>query len=156
MRAIKLIANLFHSPAVVLGEVDSLQPECRLAVGSGFMDAQECIRYGQYAHLDPMPRAYAALATGTVATSNRVVPEGKRRSVFVNEYLRPLGATEALGCSLLSSNGRFAALSILQGTKQDDYDDDDIACLERLAPHLKRALQIRRSLSSKRSAQQGT
>jgi hypothetical protein len=144
MRAIELIADLFHSPAVVLGEVDSLQPECRLAVRSGFMDAQECVRYGQYAHLDPMPHAYAALATGTVTTSNRVVPEGKRRSVFVNEYLRPLGATEALGCSLLSSNGRFAALSILQGTKRDDYDNDDIACLERLAPHLKRALQIRR------------
>jgi hypothetical protein len=64
-----------------------------------------------------MPRAYAALATGTVTTSNRVVPDGKRRSMFVNEYLHPLGATEALGCSLLSSNGRFAALSILQGTK---------------------------------------
>jgi hypothetical protein len=91
-----------------------------------------------------MPRAYAALATGTVTTSNRVVPDGKRRSMFVNEYLHPLGATEALGCSLLSSNGRFAALSILQGTKQNSYGDDDVARLERLTPHLARALQIRR------------
>jgi hypothetical protein len=144
MCAIELIADLFHSPAAVLGELDQLQPECQLAIGSGFMDAQECVRYGQYAHLDPMPRAYAALATGTVTTSNRVVPDGKRRSMFVNEYLHPLGATEALGCSLLSSNGRFAALSILQGTKQNSYGDDDVARLERLTPHLARALQIRR------------
>ncbi len=143
-RAMELITDLFHSPAVVLGELDRLRPECRLALGSGVMDAQEFVRYGQYAHLDPMPRAYAAMATGAVTTSNRVVPEGKHRSVFVNEYLRPLGATEALGCSLLAGDGRFAALSILQGTKQNSYDDDDIARLERLAPHLTRALQIRR------------
>jgi hypothetical protein len=144
VRAIALITDLFHSPAAVLGELDRLQPECRLAVGSGFMDAQEFVRYGAYAHLDPMPRAYAALATGTVTTSNRIVPEGNRRRVFVNEYLHPLGASEALGCSLLSDDGRFAALSILQGTKQNSFDDDDIACLERLTPHLTRALQIRR------------
>jgi hypothetical protein len=143
-RAIELIANLFHSPAAVIGEVDQSQPECQLAIDSGFMDAQERVRYGQYAHLDPMPRAYAALVTGTVTTSNRAVPVGKRRGVFVNEYLLPLGATEALGCSLLSSNGRFAALSIVQGTNQNSYDDEDIARLERFVPHLTRALQIRR------------
>jgi hypothetical protein len=39
-----------------------------------------------------MPRAFAALAAGTVTTSNRIVPESKHRSIFVNEYLLPLGA----------------------------------------------------------------
>ena len=109
------------------------------------MDAQEFVRYGQYAHLDPMPRAYAAMATGAVTTSNRVVPEGKHRSVFVNEYLRPLERYQKhLDARCWQADGRFAALSILQGTKQNSYDDDDIARLERLAPHLTRALQIRR------------
>jgi hypothetical protein len=144
MRAIELIASLFHSPAVVLGQIDHLQPEMRLAIGSGFMDAQEFVRYGQYAQVDPLPRAFAALATGTVTTSNRIVPEGKLRSIFVNEYLLPLGAAEALGCPLLSSDGRFAALSVLQDAKRSSFDDEDIARLERLTPHLTRALQIRR------------
>jgi hypothetical protein len=144
MRAIELIASLFHSPAVVFGEIDHLRPELRFAIGSGFMDAQEFVRYAQYAQVDPMPRAFAALAAGTVTTSNRIVPQGKHRSIFVNEYLIPLGAAEALGCPLLSSNGRFAALSVLQDVKRSGYDDEDIACLERLTPHLTRALQIRR------------
>jgi DNA-binding CsgD family transcriptional regulator len=144
IRTIELIAQYFNSPAVVIGEIDNLQPECRLGIGCGIVDAAELVRCGRYAHLDPMPRAYAALPTGTVATSNRLIPGGARRDVFVNEYLLPLGAKEALGCSLSSSNGRFALISILQGVKQRSYDDCDIARLERLAPHLTRALQIRR------------
>jgi len=144
MRAIELIASLFNSPAVVLGEIDHLHPELRFAIGSGFMDDQAFVRYGRYAQVDPMPRAFAALAAGTVTTSNRIVPESKHRSIFVNEYLLPLGAAEALGCPLLSSNGRFAALSVLQDSKQRSYDDEDLARLERLTPHLTRALQIRR------------
>jgi hypothetical protein len=56
------------------------------------MDDQAFVRYGRYAQVDPMPRAFAALAAGTVTTSNRIVPESKHRSIFVNEYLLPLGA----------------------------------------------------------------
>jgi Bacterial regulatory proteins, luxR family len=145
LRAIELICDLFHSPAAALGEIDQLRPECQLLLRSGSMrGAQELIRYGQYAHLDPLPRALAALAAGTVTTSNRVVPQSKERSVFVNEFLVPLGATETLGCTLSSSKGRLAVLSVLQGVKRNSYDDHDIARLERFTPHLTRALQIRR------------
>ena len=144
VRAIELIAAYFASPAAILAEIDQLQPECRLGIGVGVVDAQEFVRYGQYAHLDPMPRALAALPAGTVATSNHIIPNGERRSVFINEYLLPLGAKEALGCPLLSNNGRFALLSVLQGINRESYDAGDIARLERLTPHLTRALQIRR------------
>jgi DNA-binding CsgD family transcriptional regulator len=144
LRALDLIAGYFASPAVVVGEIDSARPECRLGVGVGFMDAVELMKYGQYAHLDPFPRAMAGLPAGTVTTSNRIVPESESRSAFVNEYLRPKGAVESLGCSLFSSNGHFAVISILQGIKQDRYDDHDVAPLGRLTPHLTRTLQIRR------------
>jgi hypothetical protein len=144
MRMLELIAGYFGSPAAVIGEIDQLRPECRLGIGTGFMDANELVRYGQYAHLDPMPRAFAASPVGTVSTSNQLIPEGERRSVFINEYLLGLGAKESLGCPLFSSDGRFALLSILQGPKQRSYDEHDIARLERLTPHLTRALQIRR------------
>jgi hypothetical protein len=127
VRVLELIATYFDSPAVVLGEIDQLQPECRLGVGSGFMDAGELVRYGQYAHIDPMPRACAGLPAGTAATSNHLIPDGRHRSVFVNEYLLPIGAKEALGCSLFSTNGRFALIGILQGIKQSSYDDHDIS-----------------------------
>ena len=144
VRAIELIAAYFASPAAILAEIDQLQPECRLGIGVGVVDAQEFVRYGQYAHLDPMPRALAALPAGTVTSSNHIIPYDERRSVFVNEYLLSLGASETLGCPLLSYNGRFALISVLQGINRESYDAGDVARLERLTPHLTRALQIRR------------
>jgi hypothetical protein len=130
VRALALIAELFGSPAVVLGETDKLRPELQLAIGVGVMDAPELVRYGQsFAHLDPMPRALAALAAGTVTTSNRIIPDGGRGSEFTNEYLLPLGVNESLSCPLLSTAGRFALLSVLRGDSGKTYDDDDVARL---------------------------
>jgi hypothetical protein len=143
-RALELMGCYFSSPAVALGQVDLLSPEAQLGVASGFMDEQEMVVYRQYAHLDPMPLAFSGLPAGTVATSNRIVPDSVRRGVFVNEYLVPRGAKEAMGCSLFSSNGRFALISVLQGINQESHGDEDMACLGRIAPHLIRALQLRR------------
>jgi DNA-binding CsgD family transcriptional regulator len=143
-RALELIAAAFESPAIALGELDRSRPECQLTLGVGFMEGDELARYAEFAHLDPMPTAFAALPAGTVATSQGLIPNGARRSAFVSDYLIPLGAQETLGCPLFSSNGRFALISILQGVNQKDYDAHDVTRLERIVPHLTRTLQIRR------------
>ena len=143
-RALALMTTYFNSLAAALGESDRMRPECQMVLASGAIDGPQIARYSQYAHLDPLPGAFAALAAGTVTTSNRIVPESERRKIFTNEYLAPMGAIEALGCPLLSGNGRFALISFLQDRNQESFDDADIARLERLTPHLTRALQIRR------------
>ena len=143
-RALALMTTYFNSLAAALGESDRMRPECQMVLASGAIDGPQIARYSQYAHLDPLPGAFAALAAGTVTTSNRIVPESERRKIFANEYLAPMGANEALGCPLLSGNGRFALISFLQDRNQESFDDADIARLERLTPHLTRALQIRR------------
>jgi hypothetical protein len=143
-RALALMTTYFNSLAAALGESDRMRPECQMVLASGAIDGPQIARYSQYAHLDPLPGAFAALAAGTVTTSNRIVPESERRKIFANEYLAPMGANEALGCPLLSGNGRFALISFLQDRNQESFDDSDIARLERLTPHLTRALQIRR------------
>ena len=144
-RAIELIAEYFGSPGVLLGELDQAQPHRSFAFGVHTIDASFFTGYARCENLDPAPRAYAALPVGRASLSNRMFPERERRtSVFVNEFLLPHGLNSSLGSPLLASGGRSAMIGIFQSAHCRNYDDDDIARLERLTPHLTRALQIRR------------
>src|SRR5664279_5073922 len=144
-RAIELIAEYFGSPGVLLGELDQAQPHRSFAFGVHTIDASFFTGYARCANLDPAPRAYAALPVGRASLSNRMFTEHERRtSVFVNEFLVPHGLNSSLGSPLLASGGRSAMIGIFQSAHCRNYDDDDIARLERLTPHLTRALQIRR------------
>jgi DNA-binding CsgD family transcriptional regulator len=145
IRAIALIAEYFESPGVLLGELDQAQPERQFAIGARTIDQEYFARYAEHAELDPAPRAFAALAVGTASITDRIFSESfLRRNVFLNEFLVPRGVNGALACPLLSESGRFALIAVQQGVNRRSYDDDDIARVERLAPHLTRALQIRR------------
>ena len=144
-RALVLIAEYFESPGVLLGELDQAQPHRSFAFGVHTIDASFFTGYARCANLDPAPRAYAALPVGRASLSNRMFTERERRtSVFVNEFLLPHGLNSSLGSPLLASGGRSAMIGIFQSAHCRNYDDDDIAHLERLTPHLTRALQIRR------------
>ena len=96
-RALALMTTYFNSLAAALGESDRMRPECQMVLASGAIDGPQIARYSQYAHLDPLPGAFAALAAGTVTTSNRIVPESERRKIFANEYLAPMGANRSFG-----------------------------------------------------------
>ncbi|HEX7564184.1 MAG TPA: LuxR C-terminal-related transcriptional regulator [Bradyrhizobium sp.] len=144
-RAIAQIAEYFESPGVLLGELDQAQPERQFAIGARTIDQEYFARYAEHAELDPAPRAFAALAVGTASITDRMFSESfLRRNVFLNEFLVPRGVNGALACPLLSESGRFALIAVQQGVNRRSYDDDDIARVERLAPHMMRALQIRR------------
>lgn len=144
-RALVLIAEYFESPGVLLGELDQAQPHRSFAFGVHTIDASFFTGYARCENLDPAPRAYAALPVGRASLSNRMFTERERRtSVFVNEFLLPHGLNSSLGSPLLASGGRSAMIGIFQSAHCRNYDDDDIARLERLTPHLTRALQIRR------------
>lgn len=144
-RALELISGYFDSPGVTLGELDQTRPERQFVMGTRTIDDEFFANYMPYAELDPAPRAFAALAVGTASITDRMFSESfRRRNVFLNELLRPHGVKASLGSPVLSDSGRFALISVHQGINRRSYDDDDIARLERLTPHLMRALQIRR------------
>jgi DNA-binding CsgD family transcriptional regulator len=143
-RAVEMIGAYFGSAAVALGELDQSQGRCQLMLGSGVMGTAELIRYEEYAHIDPVPPAFSRIPTGTITTSNHILPDSELNGAFVNEYLLPMGLSENVGGPLLRTKERFAAISVLNGVNQDEFGDDAIARLSRLTPHLTRALQIRR------------
>ena len=145
VKAIQLVARYFDRPGLFLGELDCANPEAQFSIGYGVMDDAFAKDYPQFAALDPAGRRFAALPLGQATTTDRIFSaEFLRDNIFLNEFLRPHGIEGTLATPLLSSAGRFALFGVHQGTTQSPFEDSDIACLERLAPHLTRALQIRR------------
>jgi regulatory LuxR family protein len=143
-RALELIAGYFDSSGVVLGELDAAHPKDQFVVAANGGDDQYFENYQAYAEFDPAPRAWMAQPAGKAALTDRIFSREQRQSfVFLNEFLRPRGIDGSLGSSLFSDRGRFAMVAVLQDVGHN-YGDDDIARLERLTPHLARALQIRR------------
>ncbi len=140
--ALELIAELFDATGAVLGEHDATQPERQFVIGVRTIDHDFVEDYAPYAILDPAPRAFAA--AGKVCNTDQLFsPDYRRRNPFLNEFLLPNRIDSALGCSLFSYGGRFAQLAIHHGLHRKSFDDNDLARLERITPHLTRALQIR-------------
>jgi hypothetical protein len=145
-RAIALLAELFDSPSVVLGAVDMVRPETQLAVGFGVVDSYQLSRYAEFAKLDPVPKALMGMRAGTAATTLSLCPDVDRaRDPFINEYLRPIKLGECLAGPIYAEPGRFALIGVHQELGRQQFDDEDAARLERLMPHLARALQLRRA-----------
>ena len=145
IQAVQLIGHYLDSAGVVLSELDVAIPDSPLLIGTRTFDESCFAHYGNYAQFDPAPAAFSALPVGRVSTIERLVAtDFLRDNPFLNEFLRPLQIDTTLGGTLLADKGRLAMVSVLGATTRERFGQQDIARLERLTPHLRRALQIRR------------
>lgn len=144
-RAIEMLGEYLGRAGAFVGEFDRADPESQFTVGFGTIDDNFLRDYVEFAPLDPAPAKFAAQPIGVATTSDRMFSSVYlRTSTFLHEFLRPRGVDATLAAPLLSAAGRFAIVGVHQGIAQDRFEDDDLERLERLAPHLGRALQIRR------------
>ena len=144
-QAPELIASYFDGTGAFFGEFDYAVPDAQFTTGVGTVDEAFLNDYAVYAPIDPAPEKFAALPVGTATTTDRMFSaEFLRSNVMLNDFLQPRGIAGTLGSPLLSAAGRFAIIGIHQSAGQEPFDEDDITRLERLTPHLTRALQIRR------------
>ena len=144
--AVGQLALYFDSPSACLGEVDTARG--RWMIGSGPVDTMRLAKYAEISALDPAPRAFSALPACTASTSDRMFSQRERtRSAFLNEYMRPAGLDHSMGSPLYMDSRRFALVGIHQALSRRRFDDDDLASLERLSPHVARTLQLRRSFA---------
>ncbi|QPC92690.1 hypothetical protein [Mesorhizobium sp. INR15] len=144
--SLELLGNLFDVATAVLLDFDAARPEVSAQASVGLFTGEVLDRYQRdFATLDPAPRAFMAVPAGTAMPTYRLLREETRKpGVFFNEFFRPLGLEECLGGTLASTKGGFAMVGLQRPQDRKAFDDDDIARLEALMPHLTRALQLRR------------
>src|SRR5262249_61396062 len=116
----------------------------------GALDEVAVARYArEFAALDPAPPALARLAVGEAGDTDRIFSrEVRARDPFFNEFFRPHGLEECLGAAVLRDEDRVAEIGIHRGRDRSAFEDGDIAALERLLPHIQRALQLHRQFAA--------
>jgi PAS domain-containing protein len=145
-RALEIVQTMFNCRGGALVALDHQAPSANLAVISGIFDEYGKLYNEQFSKIDPAPAIFSRLTTGTASATDRMLTAEERASLpFVNEFFRPIGLTETLGGNLFSNKARFSLIGLQRGDDRPQFDDDDIAHLERLIPHITRALQLRRS-----------
>ena len=141
--AMDMVATHFDSPSACIGERD--QTDGLWMIGSGSVDSIQLAKYAQVVNYDPAPRAFSALRMCSASTTDHVFSDGQwRRSLFLNEYMRPAGLDHSLGSPLYLDGRRFALIGVHQALDRKRFCELDIASLERMSPHVARTLELRR------------
>jgi DNA-binding CsgD family transcriptional regulator len=148
-QALELLAETFSCQSAAFVAFDIHEPGGWMTMSTGqFAEPAVLQRYAEYAALDPAPGFFASLAAGRASTTDRLMPsEMRARSQFANEFYHPLGLVETLGGNLFFERGRSALIGLHRGNERGAFTDSDIAAVERLTPHLRRILQLRRQFS---------
>jgi PAS domain-containing protein len=145
-RALDLAREMFHCLGAALVSLDAQAPALHFALTAGVFDEHGRLYVEQFAKIDPAPAVFASLQAGTASSTDRIMTVEQRfDDAFVNEFFRPIGLLETLGGNLYSDNARFSLIGLQRGRDRPQFDDDDIGKLERLMPHITRALQLRRA-----------
>lgn len=144
-RALDLIGNNLGCRASTLLSIGATAPAANLAISTGAFDDAVRADYARgYAELDPAPAIFTRMRVGTASTTDRLMgAEAVAADPFFNEFFRPLGFVETIG-GLLSGNGRFEMIGLLRGPDREAFTDTELRYVERLLPHVTRALQLRR------------
>lgn len=144
--ALYLLQDIFGCRSAVLVMVDAQDPRANFVSSSGVVYEHLQLYMEKYASIDPAPGQFLRLPAGTAIGTNQLfTPEQRATDRFYNEFFVPIGLIESIGGPLYSEQGNFAMVAIMRGAERRPFDDSDIAHLERLMPHITRALQLRRT-----------
>lgn len=145
-RALVVAQNLFHCLGGAFVSLDAQEPAAQVSIMSGALEENGKKYREQFIQIDPAPAIFARMAVGTASTSDRLMtPEERNALPFFNEFFVPIGLTETLAGNLYRDQARFSLLGLQRGKDRGPFTEEDVAYLERLMPHIARALQLRRA-----------
>ena len=98
-----------------------------------------------------LPRMRARPAGVTNAAEDLMDPHDFRRTEYFNDFLRPQGIRTGVGATVARRGGRIVGVSVLY--RSDRTEDADMQRLQRLVPHLARAVDVNHALHDAAAAQ---
>ncbi|HEX6591952.1 MAG TPA: PAS domain-containing protein [Moraxellaceae bacterium] len=153
-RVMTSLADLVGARTSVITALDTLNPAYNLMLPHERLAPESMTEYREQGWdvLDMQVTGAALLQSGVgVATSSHAaygsVEAWKARIGGYYDYLEKWGLAAQAGALLDHGDFRWSVLGIHRPSAQGVFSDDSIAVLNRLTPHLRRALQIHRQLS---------
>ncbi|MCA9664886.1 MAG: hypothetical protein KC503_04835 [Myxococcales bacterium] len=155
--ALAAVARPFHGRAVTLEVHDKKRGELLFLQSRG-VDAASAAAYSDY-YVGSCPRITHALDLGSGEIAYDYAFYCERdidRSEFYQDFLGPmLGLRYFASVHLVSDDERFGVLSIQRDARAGHVSDEDVALLQRFAPHVQRALEISARLGGQQAQSEG-
>lgn len=107
-----------------------------------------------YIHLDPYREHLAAASAGSLLQSDQLVPlQQRQHTEYFNDYERRSDRFHALGSPLGREQDFLLYLGLSRGQRAGPYEEETLAFIRSLLPHMLRAVQIQRLIGSAVDAQ---
>src|SRR5262245_28245385 len=87
--------------------------------------------------------------SGAIRNGEAIVPDRQAmQTEYFNDFLRPLGVLHAIGMVPFRTGSVIALVSLMRPIGAPSFTEADFALLERLMPHLQRAISLHRRLEA--------
>lgn len=138
-KAMRLLAQAFHAPAVVMG-CNSPHPDEVFAIAPD-VDASQNQRFASYyRRINPIARSALSSPIGAVRTDAMMIPRSEfTRTEFFNDFLRPQDLGSMLGVVAHVEHTRQFNIVVQRASA---FNEEEVSLYQRLAPHLRRAVQL--------------
>jgi len=88
-------------------------------------------------------------APGTATPSEAIIRRSDLvKTEFYNDFLRPQGLISGIGVTLMRGRGRFVSAGVYVPLEAEKDQASHVALVQRVAPHIERALKVNRQLSA--------
>src|SRR5574343_303125 len=134
--------------------VDCQRAEVGFVAAYGYEQGQIEDYRRHFIHLDPYRDHLAAAPTGALLQSDQAAPLSSRQhTAYFNDYERLGDRYHALGSPLGRKRYFLRYLGLSRGQCAGPYDEETLAFVRSLLPHMLRAVQIQRLIGSAVDAQ---
>lgn len=118
-------------------------------VGVGW-EAGAMERYNAYySSVSPLVKRVAARPIGLATHSDYLVPRAEMvETEYFNDFMRPMDVDTQIGATIEKNGMRHTIVALMLPALTWERDDDAVARLQRLAPHLFRVTQLNRQIST--------
>ncbi len=113
--------------------------------GPSFRIDPECQAvYAQhYYSVNPLNSALSRVSVGVAAPDHRLVPPREmERTEMHNDYMRRFGICGSITLILERNKYHEACLGVVRSLRSEVFSDEQVALVQRLAPHLQRAIAL--------------
>lgn len=147
-RFVRLLCDQLNAESALLRFFDAQWGEVRFSATHGF-DPGYCSAYqDHFCTVDPILEVAKTEPSGSVRFLEEVVDFKEfQRTEFYNDYMRPQDKRHVIGGFFYDETTKVV-LGLQRGQRGNPFEQEDLAVLKVLAPHLVQALRITRVLSS--------
>ena len=105
--------------------------------------------YAEYYYaINPLNAALSRVPVGVAAPDHQLVaPRDLARTEFYNDFSRQSGLDGSITLVLSRDDRHEACLGIVRGFGSDPFTEEQVSFVQRLAPHLRRAIGLNRRLA---------